>query len=185
MFLIQQTNHAALSRAFAIAVACSAFAIGFQPSNAQTATAPVATPTTSPAGAALPPATPGWYGVPGERKVVPPPREMTRQELDVVERATARRQLLAKGEYKAAYEFLSPSSRSFKPFDVFEGEAVASALRDVKATRADCDKDGRCSVTLLARAVMKQPKVGDLGVPISLQEVWIAQASGNAQLILR
>lgn len=132
-----------------------------------------------------PPAPAGWYGPPGDRKVAPPLRDMTKQELAVVERATARQQALSKGEYKAAYEFLSLASQSFKPFAAFESEAAGSALRNIKATRAECDKDSRCSVTLVGQAVIRQPKVRELFVPVLLQEVWIAQVSGEAQLILR
>ena len=102
-----------------------------------------------------------------------------------MQRATARRLLLAKGEYKAAYDFLSPASQSFKPFAEFQSEATASKLQDIKATRAECDKDNRCSVTLTGKAKLKQPKVGELTVPVSLQEIWLAQSSGEAQLILR
>ena len=80
---------------------------------------------------------------------------------------------------------LSAPSRAFKPYAAFEAEAAASTLRDVKATRADCDADNRCSVTLSANASLRQPKVGSLSVPILLQEVWVVSASGEAQLILQ
>ena len=45
---------------------------------------------------------PGWYPPESERKPVTPPRAMTSVELSLVERATARRQLLDKREFKAA-----------------------------------------------------------------------------------
>ena len=128
----------------------------------------------------------GWNRGGGAPKVPPPPpRDMTAQERAIVDRATARRQLLEKGEYSAAYEFLSPSSKAFKSLAEFQAEALASTLRDVVATRAECDKDNRCSVTLTGKARLRQPKVGDLRVPVSLQEIWLAQSSGEAQLILR
>lgn len=120
-----------------------------------------------------------------ESTTAPPPRDMTDREKALVERATERQQLLAKGEYKAAYEFLSPSSKAFKSFSAFEAEARGSSLRETKATRAECDKDGRCSVTLVAKAGLQQPKIGTLSVPVMTQEVWLIQSSGEALLILR
>lgn len=120
-----------------------------------------------------------------EITTAPPPREMTETEKAVVRRAGERWELLAKGDYKAAYEFLSASSKAFKPYPAFEAEASGSTLRDLKPTRAECDKDGRCSVTLAGRAAIQQPKVGMLGVPVLTQEVWSVQASGEAVLILR
>jgi len=186
MYLYKQPKPTARCNIFAAVAAVSAIAIVVQSTHAQTVGAPGKPATTNAAKQAdLPPATPGWYGVSGERIVAPPPRSMTQQELALVERATLRRQLIAKGDYKAAYEFFSPSSRSVKSLDAFESDGAASSLRDVRATRAECDKDGRCSVTLVAQGVIKQSRVGDLGVPISLQEVWIAQPSGEAQLIVR
>lgn len=120
-----------------------------------------------------------------ESTTAPAPREMTDVEKTLVERATARQQFLAKGEYKAAYEFLSPSSKAFKPYAAFEAEASGSSLRETKATRAECDKDGRCSVTLVAKAGLQQPRIGMLSVPVMTQEVWVIQSSGEALLILR
>ena len=110
---------------------------------------------------------------------------MTDAERVLVDRASARWQLLAKGDYKGAYEFLTPSSKAFKPFAEFEAEAAASALREVKATRAECDSAGRCSVTLVAKARLQQAKIGMMGVPVLTHEVWALPASGEAQLILR
>ena len=167
----------------------SAYAQSAVQAKAATPVKEAAAPSTSSApstpSAEDPPAPAGWYGPPGDRKVAPPLRDMTKQELAVVDRATARQQALSKGEYKAAYEFLSLASQSFKSFAAFESEAAGSALRDVKATRAECDKDSRCSVTLIGQAVIRQPRVRELSVPVLLQEVWIAQVSGEAQLILR
>jgi hypothetical protein len=172
----------------AIALAVIASIVANQPVQAQTSAAPPATnaaTAVTPTAADIASVPKGWFGDQRERIVVAPPRDMTVAELAIVERASARRRLLDKGEYKAAYEYLSPASRSFKSIASFESEAAASVLRNVKATRAECDKDGRCSVTLIATAVMQQPRVGEMAVPISLQEVWASQASGEAQLILR
>ena len=52
-----------------------------------------------------------------------------------------------KGDYKAAYEYLSPSSKAFKSLAAFEAGERINVEREVKPTRAECDKDGRCSVT--------------------------------------
>lgn len=110
---------------------------------------------------------------------------MTDAEKALVDRATARWQLLAKGDFKAAYDFLTPSSKAFKPYADFEAEAAASAFREVKATRAECDSAGRCSVTLVAKAGLQQAKIGMMGVSVLTHEVWTLPASGEAQLILR
>lgn len=148
---------------------------------AQTPVAPAAP--SKPATAEAPSAFKNWGAK--ETTSTPPPREMTATEKAVIQRAGERWQLLTKGDYKAAYEYLSPSSKAFKSLAAFEAEASASTLSEVKPTRAECDKDGRCSVTLAARAGLQQPRVGMLGVPVLTQEVWSIQASGEALLILR
>ncbi len=114
-----------------------------------------------------------------------PPREMTAQEKAVVERATRRQQLIGNGDYKGAYEFFSVPSRATKSLATFEAEIGASAIKELKATRAECDKDDRCTVTLVGKAALQQPRVGIMGVPVLLQEVWLLQPSGEAQLISR
>ena len=143
--------------------------------------------TNSPNPVAPPPPSPISRDWPDASKATPapPPRAMTDSERALVERASARWQLLAKADFKSAYEFLTPSSRAFKPYAEFEAEAATSALREVKATRAECDSAGRCSVTLVAKAALQQPKVGMMVVPVLTQEIWALSASGEAQLILR
>lgn len=87
----------------------------------------------------------------------------------VAERAQMRVDLLIKGQYEQAYEYLSPASRSTVSLAVFRKRAGgAQWWRGIKLDKVDCRPDA-CQVTMTLEYDIFELK----GLKRTVEETWI------------
>jgi hypothetical protein len=99
-------------------------------------------------------------------------------EKEVSERARQRWDLVAKGQIDAAYEFLSPASRSTVSLDLYRKRAGAARwTRAAKVEKVDCRAD-TCQVTMVVEYDLHEIK----GLKRSVEETWVKD-SGSWWLV--
>lgn len=88
------------------------------------------------------------------------------------ERAGARWQALMKGDYPAAYEFMSEASRKLVSLDQFRARSVGRGVvwREATVRGARCDAEV-CKVDLFV--TYDHPKIKGMGFPVT--ETWVIE----------
>ena len=88
------------------------------------------------------------------------------------ERAGARWQALMKGDYPAAYEFMSEASRKMVSLDQFRARTLGRGVvwRDATIRGATCDAEV-CKVELFV--TYDHPKIKGMGFPVT--ETWVIE----------
>jgi hypothetical protein len=88
------------------------------------------------------------------------------------ERAGARWQALMKGDYPAAYEFMSEASRKIVSLDQFRARSLGRGVvwRDATVRGAKCDAEV-CKVDLFV--TYDHPKIKGMGFPVT--ETWVIE----------
>jgi hypothetical protein len=88
------------------------------------------------------------------------------------ERAAARWQALIKGDYPAAYEFMSEASRKMVSFDQFRARSQGRGVvwQDATVRGATCDAEV-CKVEFFV--TYDHPKIKGMGFPVT--ETWVIE----------
>lgn len=89
-------------------------------------------------------------------------------------KVSARWEALIKGDYDAAYAYLSPASRSETPLDVYRNKMTLVRYRDAKVNAVECEPEV-CKVSLTITYDYKKFK----GVQTPQEERWVVE---NGQL---
>ncbi|MDH4282116.1 MAG: hypothetical protein OEV36_05655 [Myxococcales bacterium] len=90
----------------------------------------------------------------------------------VSERAQQRWDLVMKGQFERAYEYLSPASRSTLSVEAFRRQSAAGRWwRSMKQEKVDC-RDDTCQVTMLLEYDLFEIK----GLKTAIHETWIKDA---------
>ena len=117
-------------------------------------------------------------GVPGGDVTKPVPAAVAapatpeaRQAL-VQQRATARWDLLIKGDFDGAYEYMSPGSRETTTVERYKANIRRDAFRSIRIDSVACDGDA-CTVKLML--TYDHPKMK--GIVTSVVERWIVDGS--------
>ena len=114
--------------------------------------------------------TPGG-GAPASAPVAVPTTPEAKQAL-VRQRATARWDLLIKGDFNGAYQFMSPGSRQTTTLDGFKANIRKNAFRAIDMQSVTCDGDA-CQVKL--SLTYDHPKMKGIVTPVT--ESWIVDGS--------
>lgn len=64
----------------------------------------------------------------------------------LLERAQARWDAMVRGDFKAAYEFMSPGTRQTNSYEMFSGKLHAGFWKEAKVIRAECPEPDVCNV---------------------------------------
>jgi hypothetical protein len=86
---------------------------------------------------------------------------------------------MIKGDFDAAYGFLSPGSRASMPLDVYRAKIKSNIWRGVEVQSVECAEQV-CNVTVLVTYDYKGMK----GVKTKVSESWLL-AAGNAWYVYR
>ena len=93
----------------------------------------------------------------------------------VSQRAAERWQLIVDQDFKAAYEYLTPASRSVMSFESFAARMVQAQIRwlgaeDVKVT---CEDEATCTAEVLLNIKVHAPGVGQIDTQTVQYEDWL------------
>jgi hypothetical protein len=90
----------------------------------------------------------------------------------VLERARARWDAVAKGDAKAAYEFLSTGSKAQYSVAVYEHSARFKGYKSVDVESAECGAE-ECLVK--ARVTLESARAKGLPLPLEVTETWVLE----------
>jgi len=90
----------------------------------------------------------------------------------VTQRATARWDLLIKGDFDGAYQYMSPGSRETTPLDRYKANIRRDSFRSIKIENVACDGEA-CKVKLML--TYDHPKMKGIVTPVN--ESWIVDGA--------
>ena len=97
----------------------------------------------------------------------------------VAARAEARWQLLIKGDFAGAYEFLSSGSKATMSLELYKAKMRPGGWRQASVEKVDCEAEV-CRVTVAITFDRPQMK----GIEMPLREIWIIE-QGSAWYVYR
>lgn len=90
----------------------------------------------------------------------------------VAKKAQSRWDALIKGDLAAAYEYLSPGSRSVMSLEQYKAKIRTGLWKKVKVDSVACEKD-RCNVVLIVE--YSYPKYGIESISSRIEETWLQE----------
>jgi hypothetical protein len=88
-------------------------------------------------------------------------------------RVDARWKALVSGDFRVAYEHMSPNARKIQALDEFQATLRRGSWRAHRILEAKCESDEVCELRMEITMLANPKGVGVMQLPASLTEIWI------------